>query len=75
MIGKTPEDVGFNELSTREKAHKLREVAIERRREAGKNAAAGFREIAEVQVAQAYELEERARVLEASLRRRHDPTE
>jgi hypothetical protein len=75
MISKSPEDVSFSDLTPREKAHKLREVAIERRREAGKNQAAGYAEIAEVQVRQAYELEERARVIEASLRRRNDSTD
>ena len=75
MISKSPEDVSFSDLSMRQQAAKLRELAVDRRREAGKNQAAGFRAVAELQVTQAYELEERARVLEELVRRRRDPTE
>jgi hypothetical protein len=75
MISKSPEDVSFSDLSLRTQAAKLRELSMNRLLEADQNEADGFREIAEVQVRQAYELEERARVIETSLRRRNDSTD
>lgn len=65
-----PRDIAFEKLTKRQQAKALWELATKRRDEATVNAAAGFTTIAESQVEQARTLEDRARALEAELKKK-----